>query len=115
MDLNFLTDEAIVGDKRLHYAVLELANAVLALFWEGDEPRLGTLSVTLPDRVSSTLLGERDILLGQLLGEHLSVIYRKLVLVSTNFSVSTGREAGSKLIDMVRKLAGYSSNMERIE
>lgn len=115
MDLNFLTEDATLGDKRLHYAVVELANAVVALFWEGDEPRLGTLTATLPHTVSSTLLGERNILLGQLLGEHLSSIYGKLVLVSTNFSMSTGMDVGRDLIAMVRKLAGCSTNIGKIK
>jgi len=115
MDLNFSMEEAHLGEKRLHCAVAELGNAVLAIFWEGDEPRLGTLTVTLPGRVSSTLLGERDGLLGQLLGEHLAALHGKIALVSTNLSVSTGSEAGKLLIAMARKLAGDSSSRRRIE
>ena len=106
MSLNFSTDEVTFEGKRLCGAVAELGNAVIALFWEGDDPRLGTLTVTLPNKVSSPLLGERDRLLGQLLGEQLAVIYGKMALVSTNLSVSTGSEAGRVLIDLVRRLTG---------
>ena len=106
MDLNFSTEDASFQGKRLHGALAELENAVIALFWEGEEPRLGTLTVTLPTKVSSPLLGDRDRLIGQLLGEHLAAIYGKIALVSTNLSVSTGSEAGSTLIDLARRLTG---------
>lgn len=104
MGLNFSTGEAAFDGKRLHGAVAELGNAVIALFWEGEEPRLGTLTVTLPNRVSSPLLGERDCILGQLLGEQLAAIYGKMALVSTNLSASTGSAAGMTLLDLARKL-----------
>jgi len=106
MGLNFSTDDINFQGKQLHGALAELENAVIALFWEGDGPRLGTLTVTLPNKVSSPLLGERDRLLGQLLGEQLAVICGKMALVSTNLSVSTGSEAGRVLIDLARRLTG---------
>jgi len=104
MGLNFSTDEVTFEGKRLHGAVAELGNAVIAFFWEGEEPRLGTLMVTLPNRVSSPLLGDRDRLLGQLLGEQLAAAYGKMVLVSTNLSASTGRSAGKNLLDLAKRL-----------
>lgn len=104
MGLNFSTEDASFQGKLLHGALAELENAVIALFWEGKEPRLGTLTVTLPTKVSSPLLGDRNRLIGQLLGEQLAAIYGKIALVSTNLSVSTGSEAGSILIDLARRL-----------
>ena len=104
MGLKFSTGEAEFEGKRLNGAVAELGNAVIALFWEGEEPRLGTLTVTLPNRVSSPLLGDRDRLLGQLLGEQLAAICGKMALVSTNLSVSTGSAAGRTLLDLARRL-----------
>ncbi len=106
MTLNFTTGEATFDGKRLHGAVAVLGNAVISLFWEGEEPRLGTLTVTLPNRVSSPLLGERDRLIGQLLGEQLAAAYGRMALVSTNLSVSTGTTAGRTLLDLARRLAG---------
>lgn len=104
MSLSFSTGEAEFEGRRLHGALAELGNAVIAFFWEGEEPRLGTLTVTLPNRVSSPLLGERDRLIGQLLGEQLANIYGKMALVSTNLSVSTGSAAGKILLELARKL-----------
>jgi hypothetical protein len=106
MGLNFSTGDINFQDKQLHGALTELENAVIALFWEGDEPRLGTLTVTLPNKVSSPLLGDRDRLLGELLGEQLAVICGKMTLVSTHLSASTGSEAGKVLIDLARRLTG---------
>ena len=47
----------------------ELENAVIALFWVGEKPKLGSLSVTLPDKSSSQLLGDRDELLSKMADE----------------------------------------------
>lgn len=114
MSLNFSTDEVTFEGKRLCGAVAELGNAVIALFWEGEEPRLGTLTVTLPNRVSSPLLGDRDRLLGQLLGEQLAAKYGKMALVSTNLSVSTGDAAGKTLLELARRLtSGKGRGPER--
>jgi len=106
MGLEFSTGEAEFEGRRLHGALTELGNAVIALFWEGEEPRLGTLTVTLPNRVSSPLLGDRDRLISQLLGEQLAATYGKMALVSTNLSLSTGSAAGKTLLDLARKLKG---------
>jgi hypothetical protein len=106
MGLNFSTGEAEFEGKRLHGAMTELGNAVIALFWEGEEPRLGTLTVTLPNRVSSPLLGDRDRLIGQLLGEQLAATYGKMAIVSTNLSLSTGNAAGKTLLDLAMRLKG---------
>lgn len=105
MDLNFYTCDAPFEDRQLHAALAKLENAVIALFWEGEDPRLGTLTVTLPNRVSSPLLGERDRILGQLIGEQLAVIYGKMALVSTNLKVSTGSVAGKVLLNLAREIA----------
>ncbi|KON31095.1 hypothetical protein AC482_01920 [miscellaneous Crenarchaeota group-15 archaeon DG-45] len=106
MGLNFSTGSAEFEGRRLHGALAELGNAVIALFWEGEEPRLGTLTVTLPDRVSYPLLGERDRLIGQLLGEHLAAVHGRMALVSTNLSLSTGSAAGKTLLELAGRLRG---------
>ena len=81
---------------------MELENAVLALFWEGAEPRLGSTTVTLPGTASSQLLGDRDQLLGRILGTHLAVKYGKMSLVSTHLSQGYSEEMGKTLLELVR-------------
>jgi len=114
MGLNFSTGETVFDGRRLNGAVAELGNAVIALFWEGDEPRLGTLTVTLPNRVSSPLLGERDRLIGQLLGEQLAAVCGKMALVSTNLSTSTGTTAGRALLELARRLTRERGAQQRV-
>lgn len=106
MDLDFCTSEAYFEDKQLHAALAKLENAVIALFWEGEEPRLGTLTVSLPNRTSSSLLGDRDNQLGLLLGSQLAAITGKMALVSTNLKLSTGDVAGKVLLGLAREIAG---------
>lgn len=104
MGINFLTGEAPFQDRSLHGAMAELGNAVVALFWEGDEPRLGTLTVTLPDRSSSPLLGERDRQLGLVIGAHLAASTGKMALVSTNLPLALGEKAGKAFLNLAQSL-----------
>jgi len=106
MGLEFSTRDASFEGKTLHGAIAELGNAVFALFWEGEEPRLGTLTVTLPDRTSSALLGERDRQLGLIIGAQISAQTGKMALVSTNLPLSVGMAAGRVLLDLARGLLG---------
>lgn len=106
MSLEFSTGSAQHGGKSLMGGLLELENAVLVLLWEGGEPRLGSLTVTLPGRASSQLLGDRDQLLGRLIGERLAERYGKMVLVSTNLSPGTAIGAGRALLELAGRLAG---------
>ena len=98
MGLDFSTGSAPFQDRQLHAAVGELGNAVIAFFWEGDEPRLGTLTVTLPDRSSSSLLGDRDRHLGLILGAQITAATGKMALV--------GEGAGKVLLGLVRDILG---------
>jgi len=90
--------------KILHCGVLELENAVLALFWEGDKPKLGSTTVTLPGAASSQLLGDRDQMLGRVLGTHLATKYNKMSLVSTHFFKGHSDEVGKTLLDLVKRM-----------
>lgn len=105
MDLKFYRRDAAFEDRKLNATIVKLENAVIALFWEGEKPRLGTLTVTLPNRTSSTLLGDRDGQLGLLLGSHIAAITGKMALVSTNLKVSTGNVAGKVLLNLAREIA----------
>lgn len=104
MTLNYKTESITVDGKPLYGALTELENAVFALFWEGENPRLGSVTVTLPNKEASQLLGDRNEFLGRLLGERLVVKYGKIAMVSTNLSV--GFDSGKTLIELADKLAG---------
>lgn len=84
MSLRFTEKKVTVDEKTLHGSFSELENAVLAFFWVGEKPKLGGVSVTLPDRSSSQLLGDRDEMLSRMVGERISSHFEKMALVSTN-------------------------------
>ena len=106
MSLGFTTGEARHEERMLQGAVAELENAVVAFFWEGEGPRMGTLTVSLPDRSSSPLLGDRDRQLGLILGGQLAALTGKMALVSVNLPVGLGDEAGRTLLELARRLIG---------
>jgi len=102
MSLNFSTKSASIEEKTLWGSIGELENAVLAFFWVGEKPRLGGLSVTLPDKTSSQLLGDRDEMLSKMIGERIASRYGKIALVSTNLPVGfDGRAVLGLLNDML--------------
>lgn len=87
MSLNFSKKSVSVDDKQLYGSIGELENAVIALFWVGEKPKLGSLSVTLPDKSSSQLLGDRDEMLSKMIGERIASGMDRIALVSTNLPV----------------------------
>jgi hypothetical protein len=109
MSLAFKVVEAEIEEKKYHCGVLELENAVLALFWEGGEPKLGSTTVTLPGTASSQLLGDRDTLLGRTLGTYIAAKYGKMSLVSTNLSKGYSEAVGKGLLDLVKRLTEEKS------
>ena len=86
MSLETSSYEVEIEGKLIHGSLIELSNAVLAFIWEGPNPRLGTTTITLPDRTSSQVIGERDVITSKIIGERLAVKYDKLALVSTNLT-----------------------------
>jgi hypothetical protein len=84
MSLKFSEKTVTVDEKILHGALSELENAVIAFFWVGERPKMGSLSASLPDRSGSQLLGDRDEMLSRMIGERLSSKFEKIALVSTN-------------------------------
>ena len=102
MSLAFQTSSVKLDSKMLHCGVLELENAVIALFWEGEEPKLGSITVTLPGMASSQLLGDRDQLLGKVLGNHLATRFKKMALVSTHLYHGYSDATGKALLDLAR-------------
>ncbi|MGQ9679767.1 MAG: hypothetical protein ACUVV4_03245 [Candidatus Bathyarchaeia archaeon] len=103
--LSFSKGDVILEGRRLCCAIAELKNAVIALFWEGDEPKMGTLSVALPGRVSSVLLGEKYSTLSSMVGDQLSAKYGKMVLVSTYLSALTESSAARSILELSRRVS----------
>jgi hypothetical protein len=104
MSLAFRVGEAKLEGKTIHCGVLELENAVLALFWEGEEPKLGSTTATLPGMASSQLLGDRDQLLGKMLGAQVAAKSGKMSLVSTHLSQGHSEALGRTLLDLARRV-----------
>ena len=104
MSLAFRVENMEMEGKIIQYAVLELENAVIALLWEGVEPKIGSTTVTLPGRASSQLLGDRDQLIGRILGTHIAARYGKMSLVSTHLSQGYGEVFGKKLLELVKRV-----------
>jgi hypothetical protein len=99
MSLIFSTKNINIDERTLYGSIGELENAVIALFWIGEKPRLGSLSVTLPDKTSSQLLGDRDEFLSRILGEKIASSSGKIALVSTNLPVGFEGRVVLKLLN----------------
>ena len=72
--------------------------------WSGDKPVLGTLTVTLPDRSSSSLIGERDSQMSLILGSQIAKKVEKMTLVSLNLPSNIGMGVSRLLISLVKDL-----------
>lgn len=84
MNLVFQTKSLSVDGANLYGSFGVLENAVLVLFWTGDEPKLGSLTATLPDKSGSQLLGDRDEVVSRVIGERIASKFDRIALVSTN-------------------------------
>ena len=104
MSLEFINGSVDQDGLEIHGAFAELENAVIALFWTGEKPRLGSMTATLPNRASSQLLGDRDEILSRMVGDRLASRYGKLVLVSSNLPI--GFQAGKPLLGLIDELVG---------
>ncbi len=87
MSIKFTEKTVIVEENELHGSYCELDNAVLAFFWVGSKPKMGSLSASLPDKSSSQLLGDRHEMVSRMIGERLSSQFEKIALVSTNLPI----------------------------
>ena len=102
MSLNFSTKSAVVEEKTLYGSIGELENAVIVFFWVGEKPKLGSLSVTLPDKTGSQLLGDRDEIVSRMIGEKVASGLGKIALVSTNLPMGfDGRSVLRLLSEML--------------
>lgn len=106
MSLEFSTSRMVFEGKELNVALIEMENAVFLILWEGARPFLGTLTVSLPGRVSSQLLGDRDTLLGQVLGEQLAAFFRRIALVSVHLKTIRGEAVGRRILELTKEMIG---------
>jgi hypothetical protein len=104
MNIEFLSETIEIDGIRLNGSISELENAVLALFWTGDKPSLGSVTISLPNKTSSQLLGNRDEMLTRMIGELLASKYEKLTLISTNLPL--GFEGSKALFELANRLSG---------
>lgn len=88
----------------VHGALSELSNAVLAVFWVGEKPRLGTMTATLPDGTSSPLLGDRDEVVSKIIGGRLASGRGRLAIISVNLPQDW--DDGRPLIELTKRLVG---------
>lgn len=107
MSIKLVPKYVEVGEKVIHGALLEMENAVVSFIWEGDNPRLGTTTITLPDKTSTQVIGERDVIVSNMIGERLALKYGKLALVSTNLPKDFIID--KQIIVLVDKLTGAKS------
>jgi len=84
----------------------EMSNAVVAVFWVGDNQRLGTLTATMPDGTSSAIMGERDEVLSRIIGGRLASAKGKMALVSVN--LPQDMEDGRPVLELTKRLMGES-------
>lgn len=104
MSVKFHSDSFEIDNQKVYAAVSELKNAVLVLCWIGDEAKLGSVTVSLPNKTSSQLIGNRNEILGRMIGERLALKSGKLTMVSTNLPLSF--DSSKKLFDLIDKLTG---------
>ena len=104
MSLIFSTENAIFENKQYSVGLMELNNAIIVLFWEGEEPKLGSTSIALPKLTSTQVIGERDQLLGQMIGTQIASKYNKITMVSTYLQISKSEGRDKVLIELLNHL-----------
>jgi hypothetical protein len=104
MSLIFSIENTVFDNKQYSVGIAELSNAIIVLFWEGEEPKLGSTSISLPKLASTQVIGERDQLLGQMIGTQIASKYNKITLVSTYLQISKGERRDRVLIELLNRL-----------
>ena len=103
------SEEIETGDHRFIAILFKLSNALIAFIYEGDNMKLGTLAVAMPQFegktcISSILLGDRNIVLTKILAERLSSASNGIALVSTNLPEIQEAEISSAIFKLIQKL-----------
>ena len=110
MSLTFSTLSVEFEERRITLGIVEFGNAILALFWEGVEPKWGSTTLTLPDSTSTQILGDRDTMLGRVIGMYLAKRFGKMVMVSTQLSQGYGKDLGITLLKLTKQLTEKKKN-----
>lgn len=104
MSLFFSIESTVSENRKYSVGLAELDNAIIVLFWEGDEPKLGSTSIALPKLASTQVIGERDQLLGQMMGTQIANKYNKIVLISTHLQISKSEGRDRILMELLSRL-----------
>jgi len=104
-----LHEEHVEEEACFSTTIIELKNALIVLLSEGEEG-LGTLAVSIPQRlkisrppISSILLGERHAIIARMIAERLATLTNKVVLVSVLLRVADEAKASQIFIRLVEK------------
>ena len=103
MGLQFHVESFEVGESLIQAGLLRLENAALVLVWMGEEPKLGSLCVSLPGGRSTMVLGDRFEVLARVVCERVSHVLGCLALVSIHLPKGV-EERG--VVGLVDKLLG---------
>lgn len=112
MALESLSSKGVFEGREFNVVYTQMENAVLLYLWEGSRPLLGTLSVSLPGGISTKLLGEKNALLGQVIGEMISSFFKKMAVVSIHMRGSEDEQVARLVMGLVRDLTARSSTRE---
>lgn len=107
-------EESGNGEQRITVTLHRIDNAVIAFYDEKGSMKLGTLAIAMPQynrrrHISSTLIGERNTIITQILAEQLSKAFNAIAVVSTHFPEMVGRPSGRELIALTQKLIAKAS------
>lgn len=106
-------EEVVEEGVKLSATVVELGNSYIILLSEGESENLGTLSVSLPTRIgttlsrpplSSVLLGERSAILARLIAERIAALTNKMALVSVFLKSLSEQKAGQIFMRLLEKI-----------
>ena len=108
--MKVLSDEIKEGRVHVQSTLLEIENAIIAFFDEKGSTKLGTLSIAVPQhngktRISSILLGDRNVLITKILAEQLAKHFTKIALVSTPFAEITENHKRAVLINLAQRIS----------
>ncbi len=103
------------GEQRITVTLHQIDNAIFAFYDEKNSMKLGTLAIAMPQfsgrrHVSSTLIGERNNIITQIIAEQLSKAFNTIAMVSTHFPEMKDGIGGRLLIDLTQKLVAKASS-----
>ncbi len=104
-------ERATEAEKTYKAYVICLENAVLSFFNDSEAVRLGTLSVSMPSTIqespspiSSTIMGERHVVLSRVIAEHIASATGRISLASVNLRTTDEKKASPHLVRLSQKI-----------